>query len=631
MKPGWRLAGLGLGFMLLFGGLTLRLWSLQIAEGQVFEETAASQQIRVVSTPAPRGEIVDSKLRVLAGTRVALGVIVDRQLLPEERLDEVVGRLAALLELSTAEVRELIDSAPPGGRAVVAPEATTADALFIVEHAEDFPGIFVEDQPLRVYPAGDDAAHVVGYIGRPDESDLAVAGIDPTDVVGKFGVEGTYDQWLRGTAGFIKYRVGAAGDVLALLGVQPPAPGGTTVLTLDLDVQQVLEESLRQGMVLAKSEGEQATRAAGVVLDVTDGSVVAMASVPSFEPQAFVGGLTQNEWDALSDLGAFNNFVIQGIYPPGSTFKVVAYAMAMEEGIYPQELARHDDAYFCTGRIEFQFNDGSQQVYHDWLAGGHGDVDLHGALQASCDDYFWEVALRVWRGEFDEDLIQQWARQLGFDAVTGVDLPFEQRGLIPDRDWFERTQHETPGRVREGPWVGGDVMNVVIGQGEVVVTPLQLANAYAALANGGTLWQPHVVDRVIDQNGNVLFINEPQVIRELTLDPATVALFRQDLKLVVNGRSGTARSAFKGFGESRDEVGGKTGTAEIVKGATRAEDIDTALFVGVVPVDNPKYVVAVVIERGGSGGRIAAPTARRVLQYLMGEDLTDVAPGADTD
>ncbi|MFQ5518031.1 MAG: penicillin-binding transpeptidase domain-containing protein, partial [Acidimicrobiia bacterium] len=236
-----------------------------------------------------------------------------------------------------------------------------------------------------------------------------------------------------------------------------------------------------------------------------------------------------------------------------------------------------------------------------------------------------------WRGEFDEDLIQQWARQLGFDAVTGVDLPFEQRGLIPDRDWFERTQHETPGRVREGPWVGGDVMNVVIGQGEVVVTPLQLANAYAALANGGTLWQPHVVDRVIDQNGNVLFINEPQVIRELTLDPATVALFRQDLKLVVNGRSGTARSAFKGFGESRDEVGGKTGTAEIVKGATRAEDIDTALFVGVVPVDNPKYVVAVVIERGGSGGRIAAPTARRVLQYLMGEDLTDVAPGADTD
>ncbi len=365
-----------------------------------------------------------------------------------------------------------------------------------------------------------------------------------------------------------------------------------------------------------------------------------MASIPSFDPSIFVGGLTQEEWGVLQDKGAFNNFAIQGSYAPASTFKVVAYSLALEESIYPQAevdsppLANHTDDYFCSGQLQFQFGDDSQQVFNDWTADGHGNVDLHESLAASCDLYFWEIALRVWRGrdaEFDEAQIQRWAEQLGFGSSSGVDLPFEQSGLVPDRAWFEETQRKTPGRVRpEGSWSGGDVMNLIIGQGALVSTPLQVANAYAALVNGGTLWQPRVVSNVINADGDVIFDNPSKPIRKLGLDAATVTLLRRDLGLAVNSAAGTARSAFADS-PVRSLIGGKTGTAEVIKGRDDSEDVDTAWFVGVTPIEAPEYVVAVVVERGGSGGRIAAPIARQVLEAALGLEAGPLVAAEDTD
>jgi penicillin-binding protein 2 len=262
---------------------------------------------------------------------------------------------------------------------------------------------------------------------------------------------------------------------------------------------------------------------------------------------------------------------------------------------------------------------------------------LHSGLHTSCDLFFWEVALSIWSAREDpdgnENLLQEWARRFGFDEETGIDLPFEREGLIPDRAWFERAQKESPGLVRDGPWTGGDVMNAVIGQGSVLSTPLQLANAYAAIVNGGTLYQPRVVARVVGQDGEVIRENEPVVVRDNELSAQTVAFFRRDLQQVVNGPRGTARAAFADFGEGVEQVGGKTGTAEIIKGETADEDVDTAIFVGVTPITRPKYVVVTLIERGGSGGRIAAPTARRVLQYLMNGDagMTEIVAGEETD
>jgi hypothetical protein len=289
-----------------------------------------------------------------------------------------------------------------------------------------------------------------------------------------------------------------------------------------LRVIAITEDSI----VVSHSDKWCPVRTVGVVQDPNDGSIIAMASYPSFDPTSFVSGLTQTEWESLGTINAFTNFAIQGQYAPASTFKVVSYVLAMEEGIYPLDrpvgdrilgdentgttppdeeggeeaaapptpsdselkpLTSDTDLYNCTGSLRFQFNDGSSQVYRDWKRNGHGPLDLHGALQASCDLYFWEISLRIWNERSDEtginneDLWQEWARSFGFGTETGIDLPFERPGLIPDRQWFREEQREDTGRVRStGPWVGGDLMNAVVGQGAVLVTPLQLSNGFSA-------------------------------------------------------------------------------------------------------------------------------------------------------
>jgi penicillin-binding protein 2 len=646
VNPSLRIGALGLFFLSLFAVLALRLWTIQITETEQYDEQAANNQVRIANTPAPRGEIRDRNGELLAGTRPALAAVVDGALVSRDVEADLVKTLSAFSGVPESEVQDVVDRAQTSGdRITLVSELDDQQALYLVEHREDFPGVSVVPQPVRVYPQGPLAAHVIGYIGRPDATDLEKPEIEPTDVLGKAGVERHYDFELRGTPGIIKYSIDAQGRVKSIT-EQPPVPGETLILTLDADVQAVLEETLAEGLQLARDDispgcepspddKECPIRAVGVVLDATDGSVLAMSSVPSFDPSIFIDGLTQEEWEALSQGAVFNNFAIQGVYAPASTFKTVAFVTALEHAIYPLELTHDTGQYTCDGQLEFRFQDGSPQVFRDWLPEGHGPIDLHGALHGSCDLYFWEVALRVWNGrndQFDEDLLQQWARKFGFDQKTGIDLPFEKAGLIPDREWFERVQEETPGRVREGPWVGGDVMNVVLGQGEVLVTPLQLANAYAGMVNGGTVWQPRIVDSIVDEDGEVILDNPPQVLNRVELSDRTARLLRQDLQQVVNG-NGTARSAFVEFGERIEQVGGKTGTAEVIKATDEHGAVDTAWFVGVAPVDNPKYVVAIVVERGGSGGRVAAPMARRVMQFLLNgeEGMTPLVPGAVAD
>lgn len=649
-----RIGLLGLIFVGLFGVLTVALWKVQVVDANELAVAAENNRVKVVDTPAPRGEIRDAQGRLLAGTVPALAAVVDGGLLPradDPETEALLQRLSAFANVPVAEVRAAVDDARRrGDRITLVSNLTESQVLTLVEYAEDFAGVSVEPQPVRIYPEGELAADVIGYIGDPNEIDIQKPDIGPTDTVGRAGVERQYDDDLRGTAGQIKYRVDAQRDVIEVVGEDPPQPGYNLELTLDIDVQRVLEESLQQGLDLARStygdpecdpvdDPACPVRAVGVVLDPRDGSVVAMASVPGYDPNIFVDGISQEEWDRLSSQAVFNNFAIQGIYSPASTFKAIAYVLALEENIFPREAATQTDdgAYFCDGKLEFPFTDGSQQVFNDWLREGHGPIDLHSGLHTSCDLYFWEVALSIWSNrdapDGNENLLQEWSRRFGFDEETGIDLPFEQEGLIPDRAWFERAQKETPGLVRDGPWTGGDVMNAVIGQGSVLSTPLQLANAYAAIVNGGTLYQPRVVARVVDQDGEVVQENEPTVIRVTELAPQTVAFFRRDLQQVVNGPRGTARAAFADFGEGVAQVGGKTGTAEIIKGETADEDVDTAVFVGVTPITSPEYVVVTLIERGGSGGRIAAPTARRVLQFLVNGEagMTEIVAGEEAD
>jgi cell division protein FtsI/penicillin-binding protein 2 len=848
MNGTWRLASVGLLLAAMLGALGLRLWSIQVTETDEYTAVAERNLIRVVPTPAPRGDIYDRNGLLLAGTETSLAAVVDMGLVEDEFAPELAHRLSAFLgdpDQPASVILERFENANSGAQLIIAKDITEQQALTLLEHREDFPGVAVIPQPVRSYPNGDLAAQVLGYIGKPSKADLERPEVKGTDVVGKAGVERTYDAVLRGTEGVIKYQVDASRSVLQSLGEQEAAPGDNVILTIDGGIQAQLQESLKNGLELARElemaqrrnalarengdiasrlfiaretaqreaekaaaeaaeeaeaaaeDGETPTtvppvdpaeieidegkvlgslypglpidkngicdpvqridlavgsrtllsgqhertmklegivenrsqriatvdvegekyeveegdtfattlrviaitedgivvshsdkwcpvRAVGVVEDPTDGSIIAMASYPSFEPEAFVNGLTQRQWEELGTINAFTNFAIQGQYAPASTFKAIAYILALEEGIYPMDRPINDrlvdegnktsdgetpsdgeipdagetttttapdpdalvpltsdtDLYNCTGSLRFKFNDGSSQIYRDWKRNGHGPLDLHGALQASCDLYFWEIALRIWNERSDEnginneDLWQEWAREYGFGTETGIDLPFEKPGLIPDRQWFREEQRKETGRVRpNGPWVGGDLMNAVVGQGTVLVTPLQLANGFSAMVNGGTLWQPRVVDHLVDQEGEVVEENSPVVLNKVDMDQATSASLRRDMQLVVNGPIGTARKAFADFGPNVSSIGGKTGTAEIIKAAEDVQEVDTAWFVGIAPVRNPEYVVTIVVERGGSGGHVAAPIAKQVLQYIMnGPDaVTPLQAGDNAD
>ena len=659
MTTGLRLGILGLLFMGLFAILSLRLWQLQVTEAAVYEAQAVNNQIDLATTPAPRGEIFDSQGRLVAGTRPALAAIVDGQLVPEDVQKDLVARLSAFSGLSGEEVNAIVDDARDrGDRVPVVAELSDEDALFLVEHAEDFPGVTVEPQPIRIYPFGPVASDIVGFIGKPTQADVDT-GADPTELLGRAGVERFYDEELRGTPGRIKYLVDAQRNVLNLLNEQPPRPGNSLELTIDLDIQQVLEQALADGLELARSEYDAncepgdtdpgcPVRATGVVLGAGDGKVLAMGSVPTYDPNMFVEGVTEVDLAALPD-GVLSNFAIQGLYAPASTFKATTFVTSLEEEIYPRQTDSAVDRIECSARLRAPFTDASQLVWRNWHAQDSNTEapdpklprqNLSEAFMRSCNVYFWDIALNIWEQYKDtprEDVLQDWARAMGMGSATGIDLPFERDGIMPDRELFElwAAEQEAGGPARLAadrldyvtPWLGGDLMQASVGQGAVLTTPLQLGVAYSAMVNGGRVMRPYVVEQVVDSSGNVVEQNAPTIVEELDISPSTTLALRRALATVVNDPKGTAAAAFDDFGLGRGEVGGKTGTAEVIRaveGNRFREDqdsVDTALFVGVAPLSSPEYVVVIVIERGGSGGAIAAAAAKPVLQYLLnGED-----------
>jgi len=664
MNFGWRLIAIGALVAGLFGVLVLRLWFLQVTEVEASLEVAFEQRIRVVEIEAPRGDIFDNRGKeLLAGTVATLRVVVDRKLIAsvEEGFSEeeefLIQNLSALLAIPASEIRQEFETRGPGGRFPLGDQITQSTGISVLENIEDFPGVTIEPVPFRIYPLVETAAHIVGYVGSPNDTDLERIDIDINDQVGKFGIEGSYDRLLRGTPGQITYRVNARGEILGVLEERPPQPGGSVITTIDLDTQRFVEDTLISGVLLARqeegprlTEGQEIFRGAAVVLDVTDGSIIAMVSVPAFDPSIFSDGrLSQDEWEGLAKKAVFNNFAIQGLFPPGSSFKVIVNALARQRRISPELEEEYKDVVDQEADPTLFFSDGellfpNTPPLNDWKDGGHGLVDLSESLAQSVNTYYWSIALRIWlRRDVDwpENLLQDFARRLSFGDRTGIDLPFEQKGLVGDREWFQFNQQNQTGLVRkEGGWSGGDLMNIATGQGALSVTPVQMAVAYSALVNGGTVWEPRVVDSVRDSENNLLFTNVPSAADKIDFRPGLVDELKADLNRVVNSETGTAKKAFEGFCDddvpddecaALQEVGGKTGTAEIFQADEDADEIDTAWFVGAAPLSDPRWVVAVVIDQGGSGGRVAAPTARRILQYLMGENPDPVRAGSDSE
>lgn len=654
MRFAVRLSILGLVFIGLFSILGLRLWFVQVAEGPAIARAAEEQTWIQKTAHAPRGEIFDRDGRLLATSRLVPAVVVDRTFVQPDERDELLQRLSALLSVDSAELDHLYEEAGINGRFQVATVSNDV-AYQVSEQLHRLPGVEIAKVPERVYLSGPTLAHVVGHLGLPDAGDLETdPDLDPTLRIGKLGVEKVYDSFLQGASGILEYRV-RRGEIIDQRPTLEPTPGNSIRLTIDLPLQQLVELALEEGIALSNSvkdeeraEGEdvfsETKRAAAVVLDVNTFEILALASVPDFDPQLFVTGIDAGTFSELNDTRAFNNLAVSGQYPPASTFKAITYTVFEEERLpFPEEIEGvdvTDRRVRCDGLLELpNLADGSTQEKRDWYyPRNKGWLDIHSALEQSCNIFFWNIGLGTWqayRATAQETILQDWAKALGYGAETGIDLANEAEGVVPTRELFEQwadIQRENPDQrlldasrlELASPFLGGDLMDFAIGQGAFVATPLQVAVSYAVLANGGRVLEPRVVDRVVDQAGELVEDVEAPLIDRVPISQATRSALLEDLNRVVT--SGTASQAFRDFGEGLERVGGKTGT-----GQSSANRDNHAWFVGVAPLDSPRYAVAVLIEEGGSGGRIAAPVARHILQALMGNEPTPIVAGEEAD
>lgn len=632
-----RLVIVGVFVMSLFAALLGRLWYLQVLDSPTFVRAAVQNQIRVVCEPAPRGRILDRSGAVLVANAVSQAVTLDRT--SATKHPEVVDRLAALLGLTTDVVRkELADPRYSPFKPVPIQAAVPFDKVaFVMEHADNFLGVDVLPLHGRAYPMGTLAANLLGYVGemnaaelkdhqpRAPQTDQAV----PTpgcpdyglgDGIGKGGAEAVYDQALRGHPGVARLEVDRKGRVLRVLSHTDPVPGLDLYLTIDANIQKTAEESLVQGLSQARTHKVSnadprnfiAPAGAATVLDPRDGSVLALASYPTYDPAKFVGGISLADFDRLNNdpNHPLVDRAIAGQYAPGSTFKLVTATAALQRGLITPNTTITDTGVYtiggkCSGRCQFH-NAGNEVL---------GRVDLPQAITRSSDVYFYGVGDRFWqqRGQFGTMPIQEEARAFGLDQRTGIPLSGEAPGRVSDPDRRKQDHAARPGAFPEANWFAGDNVNLAVGQGQTLVTPLQLANAYATFANGGTLYQPRIaLKEARAPDGSPEATVNPTVRAHVDLPPAVRQPVLQGLEGVVSSSTGTAFRAFQGFPLATFPLAGKTGTAQVTGKQ------DTSVFVAFGPVDAPQYAVSVVLEQAGFGADAAAPVARRIFEVLAG-------------
>jgi penicillin-binding protein 2 len=629
-----RVAIVGVVVMALFSALLGRLWFLQVASSEASVAVVAQNTLRAITQESPRGLILDSTGRVLVEDRVAWAIEVDRRLVGSERT-RVARGLAAVLHMSTKQIQKRIDDPrqSPFEPAVVAVGNEVPDQvrLAILERQEAYPHVSVQIIPYRYYLNGSLAAHVLGYVGRvsgPDEAKKH-RGYGDNDTIGRAGIESAYDAYLHGISQKEQVAVDPAGRVVGdAVATSPGHPGDNVQLTINANVQAVAEQSLQQGIALARTdqntevrklrlENYKAPGGSVVVLDATTGAVVAMASYPTYAPSEFVGGITQAQYaDLTTPPARLVNRATQGLYAVGSTFKLISALAGLQAGYVSQYTTVND-----TGTVTFagqRFSNANHQQ--------HGYVDMRKAITVSSDVYFYTLGDNMWTtwksGEVQRGYaIQNEARAFGFGSKTGIPID-ESFGRVPDAKWraaFAAQLYNTPKLVAENSdWRPGDQINLAVGQGDFLATPLQLADAYAAFANGGTLWQPQLVSRIIDPvTHKVVKVIAPKARRHIAIDPVARAALMDGFVGAVSNKLGTAYDAFKTFPLAQYPVAGKTGTAEVVM--NKAGDLsDTSVFVGMVPANQPKYVVVSLIEQAGFGAAISAPVVRRVIEALEG-------------
>ncbi len=569
--------------LFLFGLLFLRLWYLQMLEGEQLRKRSEYNRIRVQDLSPWRGMILDRQGKILVDNRPSFDLKVVLEDVPDPAL--LGQRLGSLLHLNGKALTAHLEKAAQAGLQQVRLKTHLSwEEMALVEtYKAELPGCLIQIAPRREYRYQALAPHVLGYLGEITETQLK-SGRYPTykmgDYLGRYGIEVAWEEYLRGQRGSRRIEVDAFGRELGKVNLKPSTPGANLHLTLDSGLQQEVEDCLQDKV------------GAIVALNPQNGKILALASSPAFSHEAFERGLSPEEWRKIINhkYHPLLNRAIKGQYPPGSTFKIVMAVAGLEENVITPKTYIH-----CSGSLS-----SGKHVFHCWRKKGHGSVDLHRALVASCDVYFYTVGRRL-----GIERIAKWSRRFGLGAPTGIKLGKEMPGLVASAAW-------KLARFRDH-WREGDTLSVAIGQGYNLMTPLQVAQMAAAVANGGTVFEPQLVEKVESPAGEILHSFKPIVKSRLRAQPGHLALVRKALAAVVS--SGTGRRAYL----PHRKVAGKTGTSQVVSlekeksGKKIRKFQNHAWFVAYAPADNPQLAVSVIVEHGGQGGQVAAPLARRVL------------------
>jgi penicillin-binding protein 2 len=600
----WRVAIIGGIALVAFAVIFFRLWYLQVLSGDRYLAEAHDNRVREIKVQAPRGEIVDRDGTVLVRNRTGYAVKVTPDKLPETRADRrvVYRRLAKVLRMRTRVIERRVERqlrALPFSTATVKPDVAKELFAYLLERQDDFPGMTIERVFLREYPHAEIGAHLFGTVGEVTAEQLEderYRGVQMGDRVGQSGVEAEYDRFLRGRNGAARVQVDALGNLNRSLNTRRPQQGRQVRLSVDLDVQQAGQEALAGGTGAG----------AFAVMDVHNGEVVALGSQPSFDPNIFAKIVKKSDLDRLSseEYGKpLFNRAIQGGYPTGSTFKLLTATAALESGLITPDTVLFDGGELTVGGVTFKNAGGAS----------HGALALRQALTVSSDVFFYQLGRDMNAKGIP---LQRWARRLGIGRPTGVDLPAEATGLLPTPKWRDELFED---ELTDRPWSVGDNINLSVGQGDLQANPLQMAVAYATIANGGRVLRPRLGMRIEDSAGRALQQLEAPTARKLNIDPGFRQAILEGLAGAAGGAGGTSTAVFEGF---PIPIAGKTGTAE--KGLGRA---DQSWYVALAPYPDPKYVVAVTDEAGGFGAETAAPMARRILAELFAVDENRLVAG----
>jgi penicillin-binding protein 2 len=589
--------------IVMLGVLVARMYQLQIVEHDIYTTLSDKNRVQVQSVPPPRGLIYDRNHELLAENRPVFSVT----LVPErvEGMEETLTRLESLLEISEQDLtrfqRRLREPRRPFQEIPLRYDLTEEEIARLAVHRHELPGVEVKAELVRYYPHSELTSHVLGYVGRINRDELKR--IDPvnyagTNYIGKSGIERFYENVLHGKVGYQHVETNARGRTLRVLERKNPVPGEDLQLHLDLRLQKRAYELL------------DGRRGAVVAIEPKTGGILALASVPGFDTNKFVTGISVDDYRALSeskDKPLFNR-ALRGQYPPGSTLKPMLAVAALDSGATTRDYTIWDPGYF-------QLKEGSRR-YRDWKRSGHGWVDLKDAVVESCDVYFYEVAVKM-----GVDTMSNYLSSFGFGEDATLDVAGALSGLLPSREWKQAVRNE--------PWYPGDSVNLGIGQGFMLATPLQLATATALIANRGLWVEPRLLQDVVGDEP-LEEVLPPETHEPLKLkNPDDWEYVVESMAEVMHGRKGTARGAGRG---APYRMAGKTGTAQVFSleedeeydaDEVRERLRDHALFVGFAPVDDPKIVVSVIVENGGSGSGTAAPVARALFDAWLLEFSKD--------